>query len=42
VFGETELSAAAAERTLSTVLKYAEDEEAVRQAGLATLLVPRD
>jgi hypothetical protein len=42
VFGETELSAAAAERTLSTVLKYAEDEEAVHQAGLATLLVPRD
>ncbi len=42
VFGETELSAAAAGRTLSTVLKYAEDEETVHQAGLATLLVPRD
>ena len=42
VFRETELSAAAAERTLSTVLKYAEDEETVRRAGLATLVVPRD
>ena len=42
VFGETELSAPAAERTLSTVLKYAEDEQAVRQAGLATLIGPGD
>src|SRR6202012_2525311 len=32
VFGQAELSAPAAERTLSTVLKYAEDEQAVRQA----------
>ena len=32
VFGETELSTASAERTLSTVLKYSEDEEAVRRA----------
>ena len=42
VFGETELSTASAERTLSTVLKYSEDEEAVRRAGLATLVVPSD
>ena len=42
VFGETELSTASAERTLSTVLKYSEDEEAVRRAGLATLVVRSD
>ncbi len=42
VFGETELTAAAAERTMSTVLKYSEDEEAVRGAGIATLVEPGD
>jgi MoxR-like ATPase len=42
VFGETELSAPAVERTLSTVLKYSEDEQAVRRAGLATLIDPSD
>jgi len=42
VFGESELSPAAAERTLSTVLKYSEDEAAVHRAGLATLVVPND
>ena len=40
VFSETELTAPAVERTLSTVLKYAEDEQAVRRAGLATLIDP--
>jgi MoxR-like ATPase len=40
VFGETELTPAAAERTMSTVLKYSEDEQAVRAAGLATLVEP--
>ena len=42
MFGETELSTASAERTLSTVLKYSEDADAVRRAGLATLVVPSD
>jgi len=42
VFGQAELSAPAAERTLSTVLKYAEDEQAVRHAGLATLIGPSE
>jgi MoxR-like ATPase len=42
VFGETELSAPGVERTLSTVLKYSEDEEAVRRAGVATLIDPGD
>jgi MoxR-like ATPase len=40
VFGDSELTAPAVERTLSTVLKYAEDEQAVRRAGLATLIDP--
>jgi MoxR-like ATPase len=40
VFGETELTPAAAERTMSAVLKYSEDEQAVRAAGLATLVEP--
>ena len=40
VFGETELTTPAVERTLSTVLKYAEDEQAVRRAGLVTLIDP--
>jgi MoxR-like ATPase len=42
VFGETELTPAAAERTMSTVLKYSEDEQAVRAAGLATLVEPNE
>jgi MoxR-like ATPase len=42
VFGETELTSDAAERTMSTVLKYSEDEEAVRVAGIATLVEPGD
>jgi MoxR-like ATPase len=42
VFGESELSPAAAERTMSTVVKYSEDEQAVRAAGLATLVDPGD
>ena len=42
VFGETGLSAPAVERTLSTVMKYSEDEQAVRRAGLATLIDPGD
>jgi MoxR-like ATPase len=37
VFGAQELSAAVADQTLSTVLKYPEDEEMVRQAGLASV-----
>jgi MoxR-like ATPase len=42
VFGEAELSPAAAERTMSTVLKYSEDEKTVRDAGIATLVEPSD
>ena len=42
VFGAGELSPDAAERTMSAVLKYAEDEETVRRAGIATLAEPRD
>jgi len=38
VFGAAELSASVADQTMSTVLKYPEDEEMVRQAGLATML----
>jgi MoxR-like ATPase len=38
VFGAAELSAPLADQTMSTVLKYPEDEEMVRQAGLATML----
>jgi MoxR-like ATPase len=38
VFGAAELSAPLAGQTISAVLKYPEDEEMVRQAGLATLL----
>jgi MoxR-like ATPase len=39
VFGAAELSASMADQTMSTVLKYPEDEEMVRQAGLATMVV---
>jgi MoxR-like ATPase len=38
VMGIGELSAAAAERTMSAVLKYAEDGDAVRRAGLAAVV----
>ena len=38
VFGAAELSASVADQTISTVLKYPEDEEMVRQAGLATMV----
>jgi len=38
VLGVDELDAAAAERTLGTVLKYREDQEVVRAAGLASLV----
>jgi MoxR-like ATPase len=38
VFGAAELSTPLADQTMSTVLKYPEDEETVRQAGLATML----
>ena len=38
VFGADELSAPMADQTMSTVLKYPEDEELVRQAGLATMV----
>jgi MoxR-like ATPase len=38
VFGAAELSAPLADQTISAVLKYPEDEEMVRQAGLATML----
>jgi MoxR-like ATPase len=41
VFGAAELSASVADQTISTVLKYPEDEQLVRQAGLATM-VARD
>ena len=38
VFGAASLSAAAAERTMSVVVKYPEDEQAVREAGLAAVV----
>ena len=38
VFGQQELSVPVANQTLSTVLKYPEDEETVRQAGLAAVV----
>jgi MoxR-like ATPase len=38
VFGDEALSADAAERTLSVVVKYPEDEQAVREAGLASVV----
>ena len=40
VFGARELSPDAAERTMSAVLKYAEDEEAVRRTGIAAVVDP--
>jgi len=38
VFGAGELDGHVADQTMSTVLKYPEDEEMVRQAGLATVV----
>ena len=38
VFGEQQLAVPVAGQTLSTVLKYPEDEETVRQAGLAPVV----
>ena len=38
VFGADELTGQIADQTMSTVLKYPEDEEMVRQAGLATVV----
>lgn len=42
VMGVRELTAAAAARTMSTVVKYAEDDELVRRAGLAGLVAEHD
>jgi MoxR-like ATPase len=38
VFGAGELSGSVAEQTMSTVVKYPEDEETVREAGLAAVV----
>ena len=38
VFGATEMAVPVADQTLSTVLKYPEDEETVRRAGLAAVI----
>jgi MoxR-like ATPase len=38
VFGVSELSGAVAEQTMSTVLKYPEDEQTLGQAGIAAVL----
>jgi hypothetical protein len=38
VFGAPDLDAPVAGQTLSTVLKYPEDEESVRRAGLASVV----
>jgi len=42
VMGVRELTAPAAERTMSAVLKYSEDDEIVLRAGLATLVGEHD
>ncbi len=42
VFGEQDLTVPVASQTLSTVLKYPEDEETVRQAGLAPVVAAID
>ena len=42
VFGQQELDVPVADQTLSTVLKYPEDEETVRQSGLATVVAALD
>jgi hypothetical protein len=41
VLGVAELDEAAINRTLGSVLKYAEDQEVVRAAGLEQLVSPR-
>jgi hypothetical protein len=41
VLGIDELDVAAIDRTLGSVLKYAEDQEVVRTAGLEQLVAPR-
>jgi hypothetical protein len=38
VFGQQELAVSVADQTLSTVLKYQEDEETVRKTGLAPVV----
>ena len=42
VFGEQDLTVPVASQTLSTVLKYPEDEETVRKAGLAPVVAAID
>jgi MoxR-like ATPase len=42
VFGQQDLTVPVASQTLSTVLKYPEDEETVRQAGLAPVVAAVD
>ncbi len=42
VFGEQDLTVPVASQTLSAVLKYPEDEETVRQAGLASVVAAID
>jgi MoxR-like ATPase len=42
VFGAEDLSADLATQTMSTVLKYAEDEQIVRETALPPFLAPRD
>jgi len=42
VFGAEDLAVPVANQTLSTVLKYPEDEETVRQSGLATVVAALD
>jgi hypothetical protein len=41
VLGIEELDVGAIDRTLGSVLKYAEDQEVVRAAGLDELVIPR-
>jgi hypothetical protein len=42
VLGAAELTDQVAEQTMSTVLKYPEDEETVRQAALAPVVAALD
>ncbi|MBV9384207.1 MAG: MoxR family ATPase, partial [Streptosporangiaceae bacterium] len=42
VFGAGELSADVADQTMSVVVKYPEDEESVREAGLAAVVGSAD
>jgi hypothetical protein len=41
VLGVSELDVDAIDRTLGSVLKYAEDQDVIRAAGLQTLVGPR-